>query len=50
MREESIRSLLKENKTELEILETIYKDLDASLLRFALNTIQAHLKKIHENS
>jgi glyoxylase-like metal-dependent hydrolase (beta-lactamase superfamily II)/8-oxo-dGTP pyrophosphatase MutT (NUDIX family) len=48
MREESIRSLLKENKTELEILETIYKDLDASLLPFALKTIQAHLKKIHE--
>ncbi|MBC7538218.1 MAG: MBL fold metallo-hydrolase [Bacteriovorax sp.] len=50
MREESIIKLLAENKNENEILESIYEGLDQSLIPFAIKTIQAHIKKINEES
>lgn len=48
MREESIIKLLAENKSEDEILESIYEGLDSFLIPFAQRTIQAHIKKINE--
>lgn len=48
-REEEIIALLKQDKTEEEILHTIYKDLSPKLKPYALKTIEAHLKKINED-
>ena len=46
MREQQIIKLLKENKSENEILNIIYEGLDSSLTKYALKTIQSHIVKI----
>ena len=46
MREEQILDLLKQGKTKEEMLSVIYKDLDQSLIPYALKTIECHLEKI----
>ena len=50
MREASILKLFEEHKSEMEMLEIIYQGLEASLVPYALKTIQAHLKKIKEEN
>lgn len=46
MREESIKKLLVENRSEDEMVKLIYPDLETSLIPYALKTIRAHIKKI----
>ncbi len=49
-REEQIKELLSQKKSEDEILSIIYEGLDESLIRYAQKTIKAHIKKIREES
>ena len=46
-REVQIIELLNENKSEEEILNVVYEGLDERLVKYALKTIRAHLKKIN---
>lgn len=46
MRESQIVELLKDNKSSIEILGIIYKDLPENLHKYALKTIDCHIKKI----
>ncbi|MGZ3810065.1 MAG: MBL fold metallo-hydrolase, partial [Bacteriovorax sp.] len=48
MREDQILSLVHEGKTMNEMIEVIYKGLEASLIPYAERTIEAHLKKLRE--
>lgn len=50
MREEQVIELLKQGKTQAEMLATIYKDLDESLHPYALKTIECHLEKIKKEN
>lgn len=45
-RERQIIALLRDNKSEQEMLDIVYAGLKPELLPYALKTIQAHLKKI----
>ena len=45
-REKTIIELLKEGADEEKILDTIYRDLDERLVKYARKTIKAHLEKI----
>jgi ribonuclease/clavin/mitogillin len=45
-REEQIKELMDQGKTEEEILAVVYEGLDERLVRYALKTIRAHQKKI----
>ena len=45
-REQQIKKLLLQNKSEEEIFEVLYKGLDPSLKKHALATIQSHVTKI----
>lgn len=49
MRESTIIKLLNENKSIEEIFEHIYEGLDSRLKRYALKTIEAHIKKIEQD-
>lgn len=46
MRETQIKKMKSENKSNQEILIELYKDLAPELHKYALKTIEAHLKKI----
>lgn len=48
MRESHIASLLKEGKTVEEIFQAVYFDLNAELKKYAIATIESHIKKIKE--
>ena len=50
MREKQIVELLKEGKSQAEMLSIIYKDLDESLLVYAQKTIECHLEKIRKEN
>ena len=50
MREESILALVKEGKSNVEILGIVYAGLEASLIPYAERTITAHLKKLKEEN
>ena len=48
MRESKIKELLKDNKSEKEMLQIIYSDIDPKLFPYARKTISAHIKKIKD--
>ena len=50
MRESKIKELLKDNKSEEEMLHIIYSNIDEKLFAYARKTICAHVKKIKDES
>ena len=48
MREEQVKRLDAEGKTEDEILHLLYSDIDVGLLKYARKNIRSHLKKIKQ--
>ncbi|TNE96311.1 MAG: MBL fold metallo-hydrolase [Deltaproteobacteria bacterium] len=46
MREEQIAKLHAEGKTKQQMLEIVYEGLDKALQKYAMKTIEAHLKKL----
>ncbi|MFP5459397.1 MAG: NUDIX domain-containing protein [Bacteriovoracia bacterium] len=50
LREEQVRRLSAEGRTEDEILATLYSDIDVALLKYARKNIRSHMKKIERES
>lgn len=50
LREEQIRRLSSDGRSEDEILATLYSDIDVALLAYARKNIRSHLKKIARES
>lgn len=48
VREEQVLAFSREGKSKEEMIEIIYPGLDASLIPYAKRTIEAHLKKLHQ--